>query len=354
MAKISIFRSILLISSAIIPRHSIRNTFSQSSRSTLHFRTTQLEISEILGELNYDYTVLQDPVAKIDANIVGRYLEHVVLKTGNSRIGLETGFLLPFILTGIYFNIHNKSNTLREIYENEGPFDPAKNDIHTYAIKEDDTNFIFEISIQPEFRQLYPVASRQWLEMQFGIFFQYAYSFLGRFLYPVAVYSIYGQEGENEKLKDYVGCPVVFNHNKQALVYNKSVLDLPIITGDRDMLTFFEDYMNEIRLQESGQNNNLTRTVRRFLTHSLINVDLSLNTVAERFNMSPRNMQRKLKSEGTSYQKILDDLRIELSQKYLRERIPFTEIGLLLGFESQSAFNKFFQKHFHTTPGQFK
>ncbi|WP_308587714.1 helix-turn-helix transcriptional regulator [uncultured Parabacteroides sp.] len=66
--------------------------------------------------------------------------------------------------------------------------------------------------------------------------------------------------------------------------------------------------------------------------------------------MSERNIQRKLKEEGTSYQKILDGLRMELSQKYLKEKIPLPEIGFLLGFESQSAFNKFFKKHFGTQP----
>lgn len=70
--------------------------------------------------------------------------------------------------------------------------------------------------------------------------------------------------------------------------------------------------------------------------------------------MTERNIQRKLKAEGTSYQKILDELRIELSQKYLKENIPLIEIAFLLGSDSQSAFNKFFKKHFGTQPSLFR
>ncbi len=106
-------------------------------------------------------------------------------------------------------------------------------------------------------------------------------------------------------------------------------------------------------MHESGQNNSLSRTVRRYLMHSLSNSSLSLKDVAEKFNMSERNIQRKLKAEGTSYQKLLNDLRMELSKKYLKERIPLPEIGFLLGFESQSAFNKFFKKHFRNRPSMF-
>ena len=69
--------------------------------------------------------------------------------------------------------------------------------------------------------------------------------------------------------------------------------------------------------------------------------------------MSARNIQRKLKSGGTSYQQILTNLRMDLTQEYIREKVPFTEIAFLLGFESQSAFNKFFHKKFHTTPGLY-
>lgn len=315
-----------------------------------HFGTTQAEISEILAGLKYDYTLLQNPTSYIDANILGVYLEYIVKKTGNPRIGLETGFLLPFVLTGSFFNIYNQSKTVREIFENENPFDPAINNIYTFETKENDIHFSLEISIEPQFKMLYPVASKQWIEMQCGFFLQYAYSFTGRFIHPVVVYSMYDKEGTKDKLEEYMGCPVIFNHDRLILTFNKAILDLPIITGNKEILTIFEDYMNEIRIHETGGNNSLTRTVHRYLMHSLSNADLSLKQVAGRFNMSERNIQRKLKEEGTSYQKILDGLRMELSQKYLKEKIPLPEIGFLLGFESQSAFNKFFKKHFGTQP----
>lgn len=320
-----------------------------------HFRTTQAEISEILTDLNYDYDILQNPTAKVDANILGRYLEYIVVKTGNTRIGLETGFLLPFVLTGIFFNIYNRSKTVREIFfKNEEPFDPALNDLYTYEVKEEGNDFSLKLSLNPHFRELYPVASRQWIEMQCGFFLQYAYSFTGRFLHPKQAYSVYDKEGEKDKLEEYLGCPVTFNHDTLGFVFNKTVLDLPIVTSSKEMLALFEDYMLEIQMHESNQEGRLTGAVRRFLLHSLLSSDLSLRHVAEKFNMSERNMQRRLKAEGTSYQKILDDLRIELSLKYLKERTPLPEIGFLLGFESQSAFNKFFKKHFGMQPSAYK
>ncbi len=319
-----------------------------------HFRTTPSEISGILSGLGYDYSVLQYPTSRIDANILGRYLEFVVAKTANARIGLETGFLLPFVITGIFFNIFYRSKTVREIFENDEAFDPALNDVYSYAIREDSSRFYFELSLKPEFERLYPVASRQWIEMQCGFFLQYAYSFTGRFLHPLEACSIYEREGEKDRLEEFLNCPVKFGQDRFVMVFDKKVLDLPIVSGNREILAVFEDYTNEIRLQETGPEQGLARKVRRHLMHSLVQEDLSLKSVAERFYMSERNMQRRLKAEGTSYQKILDDLRMELSQKYLKEKIALPEIGSLLGFESQSAFNKFFKKHFGRQPSACK
>lgn len=319
------------------------------------FEDTDVDIQPIFSEFKTKLNILEHPLTEIDAGILGRYLERIVAKTNNHRIGLETGFMLPFMVTAGIFNICRNSTTVRELFDNPFDFiDPTANDIHEQTTRQEDGLSYFELAINQEFADTYPLGSRQWIEMQYGIALQYAYSFTGRYLCPVLAHSIYPEEGEQDKLLAYLGCPVKFSQNKLALVYNKAVLDLPIVTPNNGLLPLFEDYMHEIRRSEEQQNANWSNPVRRFLMHSLSNSNLSLNLVAERFNMSRRNLHRKLEAEGTSYQQILDNLRMDLSRKYLKEKIPLAEIAFLLGFESQSAFNKFFYKHFETTPGRIK
>lgn len=55
---------------------------------------------------------------------------------------------------------------------------------------------------------------------------------------------MYKEEGRRDKLEEYLGCPVIFNHDRLILVFDKTVLDLPIVTGNKEMLAIFEDYMN--------------------------------------------------------------------------------------------------------------
>lgn len=317
----------------------------------LQFNDLSIDIGKILAEFKTDPNVLKNPVIKIDAGIVGRYLEEVVRLNRDHRTGLKVGFLIPFSLTGTYFNLYNGCNTVSELFENLQTFSLTDNNITHYNTRLEGDDLHYEVFIDPEFKEKYSVAVRQWYEMQYGIALQYAYSYTGHFFHPVFAHSVYKREEGTEPLEEYLHCPVKFNQEKLVLGFKKSILDLPVITAKKELFPLFENVMGEIEYKQNA--NKLSNAVRRYLMHTLSTSVLNLKHVAERFNMSERNIQRKLKTEGTSYQQILDNLRMELAQKYLKERIPLVEITFLLGFESQSAFNKFFNKHFHTTPSRF-
>lgn len=316
-----------------------------------HFENVQIDICKLFLEFKTDPKVLENPLVEVDANILGKYLELIVAKENNDRIGLEAGFAIPFNIPGVIFNLYQDRAIVCDIFDNLELVDHIANNILEYTTKIEEDLFFYEIAVSEEFVEKYSVAASQWCEMQYGIALQYAHSYTGRYLYPVLAYSLYEKEGEHDELEEYLNCPIKFGKNKLSLIFNKSVLDLPVITANKDFLPIFKDFMNEIR---DGNGNKLGNAVRRYLLHSLSSFSLSLESVSKMFNMSERNIQRKLKSEGTSYQLILNNLRIELSRKYLKGKIPLTEIAFLLGFESQSSFNKFFQKHFGCAPNQFK
>ena len=318
----------------------------------LHFKDLNTNLQKIFADSQYDINILKDPLAQVDASIFTRYMEEVVRLKKNHRIGLESGFRIPFMLTGTYYNMYYDCKTVHDLFENLKSLDSTANNLTGYETRVDKNYLYYETPVDFGLAEKYPVAIRQWIEMQYGIGLQYAYSFTGRFLHPVLAFSPYPKEGDFDLLEEYLDCPVKFNQEKAGMVFKKSVLDLRVITTRKELFPVFEYIMNEIEYRQNK--NNLSSTLRRYLNHNLSVVNKpGLKQIAERFYMSERNLQRKLKEEGTSYQQILDNLRIQLAEKYLQQHIPFVEIAFLLGFENQSAFNKFFKKHFHTTPGEY-
>ena len=67
--------------------------------------------------------------------------------------------------------------------------------------------------------------------------------------------------------------------------------------------------------------------------------------VAGKLHMSPRSLQRRLQSEGTSFATVLFELRRDLALRYLRDpRISIGEVVFLLGFLDVAAFQRAFKR----------
>mgnify|MGYP005992823787 FL=1 len=70
--------------------------------------------------------------------------------------------------------------------------------------------------------------------------------------------------------------------------------------------------------------------------------------------MSPRTFHDKLKKEHTSYQKLLDETRQQLAQKYMQEMdIQISELTYMLGFSDASSFSRAFKRWFGVSPSQY-
>lgn len=83
----------------------------------------------------------------------------------------------------------------------------------------------------------------------------------------------------------------------------------------------------------------------------------TLAGIATSLNVSPRSLQRHLAGEGRSFQDVLDDIRRELARQWLSARQGnkarnMTELALILGFSSSSAFSRAFRRWFDMTPMQ--
>lgn len=71
--------------------------------------------------------------------------------------------------------------------------------------------------------------------------------------------------------------------------------------------------------------------------------------------MSARTLARRLDDEGTSFSKLLDDLRRELAVSHLRDRdISVSEVAFLLGFADANAFSRAFKRWTGAPPSRFK
>ena len=69
----------------------------------------------------------------------------------------------------------------------------------------------------------------------------------------------------------------------------------------------------------------------------------SAGDVARKLAVSKRTLQRRLQSEDTSYQSVLNDVRKDVATRYLsNSSLSSAEIAYLIGFEDPNSFFRAF------------
>lgn len=149
-------------------------------------------------------------------------------------------------------------------------------------------------------------------------------------------------------------CPVFFEKQMNALVFNKELLQLPIIEPNNELQILFERIARDT-LEKLGKSETYKKKVLDIIIKEMNGEIPSINLVAKRLAMSIRSLQHNLKQEGTSYIKIANEVRKNIAINFLKEKDDsISEIAYFLGFSEASAFNRAFKKWTNLTPGEFR
>jgi AraC-like DNA-binding protein len=73
--------------------------------------------------------------------------------------------------------------------------------------------------------------------------------------------------------------------------------------------------------------------------------------IAAKLALSRQTLFRKLKAEGVTFEKVLDELRHKLALHYLKgERVSVRETAYLVGFSEPGAFSRAFRRWTGSSP----
>ena len=72
-------------------------------------------------------------------------------------------------------------------------------------------------------------------------------------------------------------------------------------------------------------------------------------------SLAPRTLQRRLQSRGTSFSKLLEDVRIETARRHLaNSQLSLTQLAAILGYSDLSAFSRAFRRRIGKSPQQWQ
>ena len=139
------------------------------------------------------------------------------------------------------------------------------------------------------------------------------------------------------------GCPLKFGCHRSELVFSRRLLDVPLLKADPILQGIVEAQVIAL-IAKLPKAEATTDAVRRFLAEELSNGRPQVARMAPRLRMSERTLHRRLGQEGTTFRRVLAEVRRELAVRHLTEgRLATGEIAFLLGFSEVSAFHRAFK-----------
>lgn len=147
--------------------------------------------------------------------------------------------------------------------------------------------------------------------------------------------------------------PVNFNQKEIAIHLDVGLVNQRIINADYELLRILVNHA-ERKSAEFQTEKNFVNIVRQSVVKLIKPEFPSIQEVASHLNMSTRSLQRSLKQDGVSFQKLVNQIRLEMAKDYLKdENLTVKDISYLLGYSEPSVFVKAFKSWTGFTPGAF-
>lgn len=149
------------------------------------------------------------------------------------------------------------------------------------------------------------------------------------------------------------GCEILWEQPVTALYFDKKHLKTAIHQPNPELLKVLEEQANQLLLRLNNMET-YTYKVLEIISRYSHDFHFSIEDIAAKIFMTPRNLQMKLKSENTTYSELVNSVRKEKSIKLLQDGVSIAETSFMLGFSETSAFQKSFKKWTGRTPGEYR
>ena len=157
---------------------------------------------------------------------------------------------------------------------------------------------------------------------------------------------------DKEYLQAY-NCIVETDYAETRIYFNKEILDYPSSHAEPELLNLHEKMASDsvARLEKLDSVLDVTRVIAEVLELGGAN----LEGVAERLDLKPRMLRKRLTEAGTTFNEVLGQYRCKLAKRLLSdtdERID--QIVYLTGFSEPSTFYRAFKRWEGLTPIEYR
>ena len=307
-------------------------------RTVAGLRLIGIDVRPVLERIELKTEDLHDFDQKIPLSRLQALLEAAVRHSGESGIGLRLAELVRPETYEVFGSLIAASATLGEaVLRATRLISLATSNVRLSFHHAGDRA---SLNVEP----LYPeLIHREAIEFMLGATHVLARRITGRELAPIEVRFAHAAPPDTSHHERLFAAPLRFRCASNALVFDGSLLDVPIASHDSSLSAALQRQAEQLMLRERSAG--FAAEVRTTLARELRGGDPTAARLAKALDVHPKTLARRLRGEGTSFRRLLDELRQELAEGYRRQpNLSVDEVAFLLGYSERSAFHRAFRR----------
>lgn len=204
----------------------------------------------------------------------------------------------------------------------------------------------------------HPTIKRHMVEHCFAAWTHYARWITGKpERTPIVVHFAHNGpvEADYQEYKQLFNCPVYFNNPENSLDIALTDLHTPLQQASPALLKTLEQHAQHVVATLTPQAN-LTARVKAIIQQQLSShAVFTKEEIAKQLGMTTRTLHRHLKSEQTTFQQLLDLVRMEQAKYLLKESaMTIQTVAEYLGFNEVRSFQRSFKRWTGITPSRYR
>lgn len=310
----------------------------------LNFATDNgVRAAACLANTGIEPSTLCDPYASVEASQEIAVIRNLLNELGNRpALGLEFGARHHLSTYGIYGYALMSSPTVRDVVRTGLRYAPLSG---AYSRITAEVNALGQFVMRMQGQHI-PADVRQFLVERdcattIGL---HREMFAGAESIPLRHVDMSIPTDSETRYAYYFGAPVSYGHSSTALYFDGSYLDRRLPQGNLHTSKVCTDLCQRLLSQRTADNG-VARAVRKHLTESGT-VDVGMERVAKQLHMTSRTLRRKLIAEGTTYRRLIDEVRLVIAQDTLcnENNLSASELAHRLGYSEPSSFRRAFRR----------
>jgi AraC-like DNA-binding protein len=295
-----------------------------------------------------DSNTLLDPDASVPMSACVGLLEDGVRTTGDDNLGLHVAEHAELGSFDVHFYAMVSSPTLGAAFERLCRYQRLIHETSAVRLETSGDRFVLSHRLAGGL-----AAPRQTAELLLAAWVRTGRVATRTTWSPAEVRFSHRAPGDAREHARFFGAPLRFATGENALVLPAALLDLPCRGTDPSLLALLDRYAaDRLGLPRAAT---FADRARAALSEELQAGSASGRRLAARLKVSVRTLHRSLAAEGTSYRRLLDQLRLDIAERHLvDDRMSVAEVAFLLGFSEISAFHRAFKRWTGRTPVTFR